>query len=66
MGNININMNRKSDTPGNFGCPKGVEKSELFSKRPIGRNVLSNHRYMETVWNYFPSIFGCLLFIISQ
>ena len=25
-------MNRKSDTPGNFGCPKGVEKSELFSQ----------------------------------
>ena len=25
-------MNRKSETPGNFGCPKGVEKSELFSQ----------------------------------
>ena len=21
-----------SDTPGNFGCPKGVEESELFSQ----------------------------------
>ena len=28
----NINIYRKSDTPGNFGCPKGVEKSELFSQ----------------------------------
>ena len=28
----NININRKSETPGNFGCPKGVEKSELFSQ----------------------------------
>ena len=27
-----ININRKSETPGNFGCPKGVEKSELFSQ----------------------------------
>ena len=25
-------MNRKSETPGNFGCPKGVENSELFSQ----------------------------------
>ena len=25
-------MNRESETPGNFGCPKGVEKSELFSQ----------------------------------
>ena len=23
-----------SETPGNFGCPKGVEKSEFFNKRP--------------------------------
>ena len=27
-----ININRKSETPGNFGCPKRVEKSELFSQ----------------------------------
>ena len=26
----NINKNGKSETPGSFGCPKGVEKSELF------------------------------------
>ena len=26
----NININRKSEIPGNFGCPKGFEKSELF------------------------------------
>ena len=26
----NININRTFETPGNFGCPKGVEKSELF------------------------------------
>ena len=25
-------MNRKSESSGNFGCPKGVEKSELFSQ----------------------------------
>ena len=25
-------MNRKYETPGNFGCPKGVENSELFSQ----------------------------------
>ena len=28
----NININRKSETPGNFACPKGVKKSELFSQ----------------------------------
>ena len=28
----NIDITRKSETPGNFGCPKGVEKSELFSQ----------------------------------
>ena len=28
----NININRKSETPGNFGCSKGVEKSKLFSQ----------------------------------
>ena len=27
----NIDVNTKSETPGNFGCPEGVEKSELFS-----------------------------------
>ena len=25
-------MHRKFETPGNFDCPKGVEKSELFSQ----------------------------------
>ena len=25
-------MYRTFETPGNFGCPKGVEKSELFSQ----------------------------------
>ena len=29
---IQININKKSETPGNFGCPNGVEKSELFSE----------------------------------
>ena len=28
----NTHINRKSDTPGNFGCAKGDEKSELFSQ----------------------------------
>ena len=28
----NIDINRKSETPGNFSCPKGVEKSDLFSQ----------------------------------
>ena len=28
----NININRKSESLGNFGCPKGVLKSELFSQ----------------------------------
>ena len=28
----NIDINRKSETPENFGCPKGVQKSELFSQ----------------------------------
>ena len=27
-----LNINRKSETDGNFGYPKGVEKSELFSQ----------------------------------
>ena len=30
--NDNININRRSETPGNFGCPKGFDKSELFSQ----------------------------------
>ena len=30
----NININRKSETPGNFGCPKGVEKVIFSPKRP--------------------------------
>ena len=30
----NININRKSETPGVFGCPKGVEKSELSDMKP--------------------------------
>ena len=25
-------MNKKSETPENFGCPKGVKKQELFSQ----------------------------------
>ena len=28
----NININRKSEIPETVGCPKGVEKSELFSR----------------------------------
>ena len=35
-------MNRKSETPGNFGCPKGVKESELFSQ---GTCHSQNFRY---------------------
>ena len=38
-------MNRKSDTPGNFGCPKGVQKSELFSQEtyiPLSKSRIWN------------------------
>ena len=28
----NINIDRKPETHGSFGCPEGVEKSELFSQ----------------------------------
>ena len=38
----NININRKSETPGNFGCPKGILKSELFSQ---GTYHSQNFRY---------------------
>ena len=27
-----VNIHRKFETPGNFSCPKGVEKNELFSQ----------------------------------
>ena len=27
-----MNINGKSETPGNFGCPKEFEKNELFSQ----------------------------------
>ena len=27
-----MNINRKSETPENFGCPRGDEKRELFSQ----------------------------------
>ena len=38
----NNNINRKSETPGNFGCPKGVLKSKLFSQ---GTYHSQNFRY---------------------
>ena len=35
-------MKRKSETPGNFGCPKGVDKSEPFSQET---HLSQNFRY---------------------
>ena len=35
-------MNKKSDTPGNFGCLKGVEKSELSSQETYHSQNFSN------------------------
>ena len=32
---IRVNIHRKSDTPGNFGCPKGVEKKMNFSPKRL-------------------------------
>ena len=29
----NININRTFESPGNFSCPKGVGKSELFTEK---------------------------------
>ena len=41
-------MNTKSETPGNFGCPKGVEKSELFSQETYNSKNFSYEKKLKS------------------